>query len=182
MTRPSLTRRPAAWSPVPWGDLPRTLAALAVSVSLALGATVPPAAAQSYGQATEPPGQVNSTAIVIAGLLALGIIGAIIDDDENDDDDDRDRRGWDGRRDHEGRDEVRRREPDEGRGERGRVLSAECVRHVRGGQRVLAGECLERRGFRGRLPEGCRSDLRDGGRRHAVYDLRCLRGSGYHLR
>ena len=159
---------------------PRALACV-LGLSLAFGSTVAPvpASAQVFGQTqgrpSEQPGGDN-TAAVLAALLAFGIIGAIIDDDDDDDDGDRDRRD---REDRDGRAEIGGRGGPDGRG---RELSADCVRHVGGGQRVLTRACLKDRGFRGRLPDGCRADLDDRGRRHAVYDLRCLRDAGYDLR
>ena len=152
----------------------RTPSALALSLCLALPG--PALAEWQYGQQPAPQRQ-NNTAVVVGALVALGVLGAILDDD---DDDDRDR----------DRVEVRRRGDDGlGRGDRygyggegGRVLTAECVRHVRGGQRVLAGECLERQGYYVDLPDGCRSWVRDAGRDRPVYDMRCLRGSGYYVR
>ena len=160
----------------------RPLAALGLSLALGAASLPAPAAAEWNQGATRGGPQLDGAATAtIAALIALGVIGAIIDDD---DDDDRDDRYRDDRRE---RVEVYRhgddRWRDEGwRGERSRVLSAECVRHVRGGQRVLSGDCLADRGFHGRLPEGCRSDLYERGRYAAVYDMRCLRGSGYFVR
>ena len=180
MARPSPSGRTA---PALASRLRRALTVL--GLSLALGAPSP-GMAQGYDQAhgRGEPLWDGSTVAVVAGLLAIGIIGAIIDDDDDDDsEDDRgrdDRRGWDGRDDPI---EGWGRAPGDRRADgREGLLPAGCVRHVGGGRRVLPGRCLERRGFDGRLPEGCRSDLRDGGRRHAVYDLRCLRDAGYRLR
>ena len=158
----------------------RSLAALGLSLSLALGAVVAPAPA--LAEADRQQLRLNDGAgAAIAALIALGVIAAIIDDD--DDDDDRRDRARDDRRE---RVQVHRRGPDryyeDGRFEDGRVLSAECVRHVRGGQRVLAGECLERRGHHARLPGHCRSQVYAGGRYRPVYDMRCLRGAGYYVR
>lgn len=167
----------------------RSLAALGLSLSLALGAGLAPAQAQieyadpyglqqpyryaqpQYG-APQQPQRDNAAAAALAALLALGVLGAIADDD--DDDDDRDRV------------EVRRRADDwsyDGRNDGGRVLTADCVRHVHGGQRVLAGECLRRHGYSVRhLPDRCLSWVRSNGRDHQVYDMRCLRGSGFYVR
>ena len=157
----------------------RTLTALGLSLALALGAA--PASAQVVFPDQQAPQRDNAAIAAIAALIALGVIGAIADDDDDDDRDDRRTRhrghddwshDWD--REDWSRDDWGRRD--------GRVLTADCVRHVRGGQRVVAGECLERHGYRARLPEQCRSWIRAGGRDRPVYDMRCLRGSGYHVR
>ena len=167
----------------------RTLAALALASGLVLGPG--PALAQQVQQ----PQRDNAAVAALAGLLALGVIGAIVSDDDDDDDDDRDRvdvhrRGHDeyerigrGRdeydRDRWGRDDY----DDEHDGLRdGRVLTADCVRHVRGGRRVIAGECLQRHGHRVRLPDQCLSWVHAGGRDRPVYDTLCLRGAGYSVR
>ena len=159
--------------------LSRPIAALGLALSIGATALPAPALAEYHQQYRQPQqGQGNATAATIAALIALGVLGAIIDDDDDDDRRDRDR----GRRGGRERVEVYRR-GDEGRyREPSRVLSADCVRHVRGGQRVLSGDCLADRGFYGRLPEGCRSDVYERGRYAAVYDMRCLRGSGYFVR
>lgn len=152
----------------------RILAPLCLSLSVAFG-VAPPGLAQNYdlqGQTL----QNNGAAAAIAALLALGVIAAIADDDDDDDDDREERR-----RDHDEWTGWDDRDWDEGRRD-GRVLSADCVRHVHGGQRVLAGECLRRHGHRARLPDHCLSWIRAGGRDRPVYDMRCLRGSGYHVR
>jgi hypothetical protein len=147
----------------------RILAALGLSLALAAA----PASAQVVFPDQQAPQRDNAAVAAIAALIALGVIGAIASDDDDDDDRPARHRGhddWDWDRGHD--DEYRD----------GRVLTAECVRHVRGGQRVLAGECLHRHGYRARLPEQCRSWVRAGGRDRPVYDMRCLRGSGYHVR
>ena len=153
----------------------RTLSALGLALGLALAAPAP--ALAEWPAQQQPLPRQDNTAAVIGALIALGVLGAILDDDDDDDDDDRERV------------EVRRRGDDGfsdphgwGRGEERRVLTAECVRHVRGGRRVLAGECLERHGYHVDLPDRCRSWVRAGGRDRPVYDMRCLRGSGYHVR
>lgn len=156
----------------------RTLSAVGLSLTLALGAA--PARAEIVYADQLPAGRQDAAAAALAALVALGVIAALVDDD---DDDDRDRvdvrrRGHDER----GHDDWGHDDWDLDVRRDGRVLTAECVRHVRGGQRVVAGECLRRHGHRARLPEACRSWVRVGGRDRPVYDMRCLRGSGYHVR
>lgn len=157
----------------------RILAALGLSAALALGA---PAGAQIYTQDEleaqgQQPRRDNTAVAALAALLALGVIGAIVDDDDDDDDRDEARRRGDR---HDGWDRSDWDWEDDRRG--GRVLTAECVRHVRGGQRVLSGACLRDHGYRARLPDHCLSWVRAGGRDREVYDMRCLRGSGFYVR
>ena len=162
--------------------LGRPLAALGLSLALGTASLPAPAMAEWNQGATRGGPQLDgAAAATIAALIALGVIGAIIDDDD-DDRGERRRERYDDRHDGRERVEVYRRGEERWRDEGSRVLSAACVRHVRGGQRVLSGDCLEDRGFYGRLPDGCRSDVYERGRYAPVYDMRCLRGSGYFVR
>lgn len=170
-------------------SLPRSLAALGLSAALSIGAATAPAPALAeyqYGYQVQPQYglqpqvQDNAAAAAIAALLALGVIAAIQDRDDDDDDDDRrERDRYDDRRE---RVEVLRRAPDAGRRDDGRVLSAQCVRQVQGGQRVLLGDCLARHGTRASLPGHCQAHVYTQGGYLPVYDMRCLRGSGFHVR
>ena len=153
----------------------RPLAAAALGLALSIGSvlTPMPAAAQSLQL---PDGQ-NQAAIALGALVALGVLGAVLSDDDDDDDDrDRDR--------HRDRDRVQvyRHAPDYGQASNDRVLPADCVRRLDGGQRVVAGQCLERRGYYAGLPGHCRSSVYSGDRYRAVYGLRCLRDSGFYVR
>lgn len=150
----------------------RIIAALVLSLGPVSG---PPALAQ---EAERTPRD-RAAVAALAGLLALGVIGAIVSDDDDDDRDEVARRGRD-EDDRWGRDDWGRDGHDRSGGDR--ALSADCVRRVPDGRRVVAGECLERRAHRARLPDRCLSWVRADGRDRPVYDLRCLRGAGHDVR
>ena len=160
---------------------PRSLAAAALGLSLALGSVAAPAPALAQELDLPRVLQENPAAATLAALAALGIIAAIVDDDDDDDDRRRDRDDFrydDGRE----RVEVYRRAPDLGYAPERRVLPAECVRRLEDGERVLAGRCLERRGVGAGLPGYCRTSAYADGRQRTVYDMRCLREEGFRVR
>ena len=162
--------------------LPRSLAAAGLGLSLAIGSLAAPAPALAQELDLPRVVQENPAAATLAALAALGIIAALVDDDDDDDDRRRDRDDF---RYDEGRErvEVYRRAPELGHEPAGRVLPADCVRRLDGGERVLAGQCLEQRGYYAAgLPGHCRASVYSGGHYRPIYDMRCLRGSGYYVR
>lgn len=118
----------------------------------------------------------------IAGVVALGIIGAAINDAK----DDRDRR----------RDRVQRRHDNAGiihaqpikplpQRLRRYDLPGECMRSLRSGgeqTRFMAKRCLRRNyAFANELPGQCRITVANGNQRRQGYRPRCLRRHGFRI-